>query len=252
MSLALAAERCNREQYISCANTWLAYVWPSQPTRNSGAVCKHFKYKKTHRTNDCHNCFFRTQRPLSHATRMKMARNWLRGCYREQQYFHRSKMFATKLFLERNWLYLSYTCYLSQHRRLKAEALQKRYHHEIVTSNKTDIADFVKKGDTIFAGRVAGNSFIYEEGYATEQQLHNTNEYMWCVDFSGDTYVTSTNRCAKIWRRSEEMGLLHLDLSTQLNNSYKTLRFNESGNRLFGGLYTSTDRQALREIDLER
>ncbi|XP_037821362.1 F-box/WD repeat-containing protein 4-like [Lucilia sericata] len=193
----------------------------------------------------------RTHSYLSYANRLKIARNWLNGCYREQQYFHRSKMFATKLHLERNWLYVSYAGYLSQHKRLKAEALQRRYHQEITTSNRADIADFIKKNDSIFAGRVTGSCFIYEDGYAYEQQLHPPKEYLRCVDFAGQMYATSTDNFGKIWRREEELGLINLDLVKNLKHSYKTMRFNAAGDRLFGGLYTSTSRRALQEIDLE-
>lgn len=189
---------------------------------------------------------------VSFANRLKIAKNWLNGCYREHQYFNRSKMFATKLHLERYWLYVSYAGYLSQHKRLKTEALQRRYHHEIITSNKADIADFVKKNDSIFVGRVTGSCYIYEDSYATEQQLHLPKEYLRCVDFAGNMYATSTDYCGKIWRREEELGLINLDLIKDLKESYKTMRFNDSGDRLFGGLYTSTKRCALKEIDLER
>lgn len=194
----------------------------------------------------------RTHTRLSYLNRLNISRNWLNGCYREQQYFHRSKMFATKLHLERDWLYLTYACYLSQHKRLKAEALQRRYHKEIVTSNKADIADFVKKGEIIFGGRVNGNCFIYEDGYATEQQLHMPKEYLRCVDFAGEIFATSTDACGKLWRREEELGLVNFELITELKGSYKCMRFNGGGDRLYGGLYTSIDRCALREIDLER
>lgn len=201
----------------------------------------------------CRNLLIcRTHSYLSFANRLKIAKNWLNGCYRELQYFHRSKMFATKLHLERNWLYISYAGYLSQHKRLRTEALQRRYHQEIVTGNKADIADFVKKQDSIFVGRVTGSCFIYEYDYATEQQLHTPKEYLRCVDFAGNVYATSTDYCGKVWRREEELGLVNLELMKQLKESYKTLRFSESGERLFGGLYTSTQRRALREIDLTK
>lgn len=194
----------------------------------------------------------RTQTSLSFGNRLKVARNWLSGSYREYRYFHRTKMFATQLLLDSQWLYLSNANYISQHKRLESEPLQRRYNQEISTSNKTDIAKFVKKGDTIFVGRVAGSCFIYEDGYATEQQLHNPKEYLWTVDFQGDLYATSTDYGCKIWRRADEMGLLHLDLKLELNGSYKTMQFNKCGNRIFGGLYDSiSNRRALREIDVE-
>ena len=184
---------------------------------------------------------------------MKIGRNWLNGCYREQQYFHRSKMFATKLQLDREWLYLSYGCYLSQHKRLQVEPLQRRFHQEFSSRTKTDIADFVKKSNSIFAGHITGYCFIYEDGsYVTEQQLHRPKEYLRCLDFAGQMYATSTDTVGKLWRREEEMGLVNLDLAKVLRESYKTMRFNQSGDRLYGGLYTSTSRRALREINLER
>lgn len=162
-------------------------------------------------------------------------------------------MFATRLQLDRDWLYLSYGCYLGQHKRLKDEPLQRRYHQEFSSGNKADIADFVKKSKTLFAGHITGYCFIYEGGdYVTEQQLHHPKEYLRCLDFAGNMYATSTDTVGKLWRREEEMGLVNLDLAKILQESYKALRFNPSGDRLFGGLYTSTSRRALREIDLER
>ncbi|XP_013119295.2 F-box/WD repeat-containing protein 4 [Stomoxys calcitrans] len=189
---------------------------------------------------------------LSYSSRLKIARNWLDGRYSERQYFRRSKMFPTKLILERNWLYISHANYINQHQRLKSEPLQRRYHREISTSNKSDIAHFVKKNNTLFAGRVAGSGFIYEEGSVMEQQLHNPNEYMWCVDFEGDLYATSSDYYSQIWRREEEFGILHLDLLIQLKSSFKTMQFDCGGTRLYGGLYDSkNERRALREIDVE-
>ncbi|KAM7356441.1 F-box/WD repeat-containing protein 4 [Cochliomyia hominivorax] len=193
----------------------------------------------------------RTHSFLSYSNRLKISRNWLNGCYREQHYFQRYKMFATKLQLEKYWLYISRDGYLNQHKRLKAEALQRRFHQEISSGYKADIADFVKKKDTIFAGRVTGNCFIYEDGYATDQQCHSPKSYLRCVDFCGSLYATSSDSCARLWRREDELGLLNLELLHELDNSYKTVRFNEDGDRLFGGLYTSTSRRALREIDLK-
>ncbi|TMW51558.1 hypothetical protein DOY81_003345 [Sarcophaga bullata] len=199
------------------------------------------------------NILERTKTHLSYTQRLKIGRNWLNGCYSEQQYFHRSKMFATKLQLDRNWLYLSYGCYLSQHKRLQVEPLQRRFHQEFSSRNKTDIADFVMKSNTIFAGHITGYCFIYEDGsYVTEQQLHRPKEYLRCLDFAGQMYATSTDKMGKLWRREEEMGLVNLDLAKVLKESYKTMRFNQSGDRLYGGLYTSTVRRALREINLER
>ncbi|XP_058979993.1 uncharacterized protein LOC101889725 isoform X4 [Musca domestica] len=195
----------------------------------------------------------RTQYALSFGKRMEISKNWLNGCYREQQYFHRTKMFPTKLFLDKEWLYLSYACYISQHKRLKNEAVQRKYFHEISSKNNNDISDFTKKHESIFAGRVSGGCFIYEDECMTEQQLHCPKEYLWCVDFERNLYVTSTDHCSKIWRRSEEMGLLHLDLVSNLNGSYKALQFSNDGFRLYGGLYDSIiDRRALHEIDVER
>lgn len=160
-------------------------------------------------------------------------------------------MFATKLHLEKNWLYLSHDGYLSQHKRLKAEALQRRYYQEISSGFKSDIADFVKKKSTIFAGRVTGSCFIHEDGYSTDQQLHSPKHYLRCVDFAGQMYVSSTDYCGRLWRREDELGLINLELMHELQESYKTMRFNDRGDRLFGGLYTSTSRKALREIDLK-
>ncbi|XP_075164122.1 uncharacterized protein LOC142236739 [Haematobia irritans] len=197
----------------------------------------------------------RTQLPhLTYSSRLRIAKNWVDGCYREHHYFRRSKMFPAKLFLERNWLYISHANYITKHKRLKSEPLQRRYHQEISTRNINDIGNFVKKNNTLFVGRVVGSCFIYDDdGLISEQQLHNPNEYLWCLDFERDIYATSTDHSVKIWRREEEFGICHLDLVSQLGSSYKAMQFGQSGSHLYGGLYDSIkDRRALREIDVER
>lgn len=183
--------------------------------------------------------------------RLSIYQNWINGRYKEIVYFHHNKMFPTKIFLEKNHLYLTHTGYLRIHRRLTNEPLQRPYIKEISSNVSTDISDFVKKRDTIFAGRICGSCFIYEDGYTTDQRLHNVKEYLQCVDFSNDLYMTSTDRCNKLWRRSNEFGLIHLDLVKESKFSYKSMKFSNQGDILYGGLYTDLGRRALRETDIE-
>lgn len=161
-------------------------------------------------------------------------------------------MFPTKVHLERDLFYMTHAGYLRVHKRLRNEPLQRRYLTEIATSTKTDVADFVKHRETIFAGRVCGNCFIYEDGTVHEQRLHAPKEYLLCVDFKNDVYVSSTDQCSKLWLRANEFDLIHLDLIREMKHSFKSLKFNSSGERFYGGLYTDVNRHALREVDVER
>ncbi|CAD7005915.1 F-box/WD repeat-containing protein 4 [Ceratitis capitata] len=193
----------------------------------------------------------RTYNSLSYAARLSIARNWLQGRYREYEYYHHAQMFPTKLLLERNFLYVTHMDYLRVYGRANNEPLQRRYKQEISSSIRGDISSFTKKGDTIFVGRVTGNCYIWEDGYANDQQLHSAKEYLHCVDFEDDLYVTSTSVCAKLWRRTNELGLINLESIDEMRREYKVLKFADGGERLYGGLYTDTDRQALREFDVE-
>ncbi|XP_037939941.1 F-box/WD repeat-containing protein 4 [Teleopsis dalmanni] len=190
----------------------------------------------------------RTELPLSYFGRITISKNWVEGRYREREYFHHSRMFAKKLHLERNWLYISHSSMIRKHRR---KPLEKRYHQEIGSNAKSDIADFVKKQDTIFAGRICGSCFICENDSVTEQRMHTSCEYLYSVDFVNDLYVTSTDQFGKLWRKNNEFSLIHFDLLHIINNSYKVIKLSHDGSALFGGLYTDINRKALREIDVE-
>ncbi|XP_053953759.1 F-box/WD repeat-containing protein 4 [Anastrepha ludens] len=200
---------------------------------------------------NCPRISRRTYNSISYGTRLNIARNWLQGRYREYEYYHHAQMFPTKLLLERNILYVTYMDYLRVYGRSNIEPLQRRCQQEICTSSRGDISSFTKKRDTIFAGRVTGNCYIWEDGYGNEQQLHSAKEYLHCVDFEDDLYVTSTNVCAKLWRRTNELGLVYLEQVGDLPQEYKVLKLSDGGERLFGGLYTDVDSHALREYDVE-
>ncbi|XP_067643970.1 F-box/WD repeat-containing protein 4 isoform X2 [Eurosta solidaginis] len=193
----------------------------------------------------------KTYNSLSYATRLSISRNWLQGRYREYDYYHHAQMFPTKLILERNFLYVTHMDYLRVYGRANNEPLQRRYQREISTSVRGDISSFTKKQDTIFVGRITGNCYIWEDGFAYDQQLHSAKEYLHCVDFEDDLYVTSTNVCAKLWYRTNELGMVYLEELAELPQEFKVIKLSEGGERLFGGLYTDSGRQALREYDVE-
>lgn len=176
----------------------------------------------------------------------------MQGRYREYEYYNHIQMFNTKLLLERDLIYVSHLDYIRLYARAKHEPLQRRCLLEIYSASRGDISSFAKKQDTIFAGRVTGNSYIWENGIVHEQQLHPVKEYLHCVDFEDEIYATSTSVCAKLWRRSNELGLVYLEQIAEMPQEYKVLKLSEGGERLYGGLYTDLGRYALREFDVER
>ena len=93
-------------------------------------------------------------------------------------------MYGAKIILEKYTMYLSYTEYIRIYKRTAKEPLQTKFIKEIRTSRsqRSDIADFVKRDEQLFGGRTCGNCFFYEDDYATEQRLHPTNEYLTCVE----------------------------------------------------------------------
>ncbi|XP_011205750.3 F-box/WD repeat-containing protein 4 [Bactrocera dorsalis] len=188
---------------------------------------------------------------ISYVSRFHIARNWLQGRYREYEYYNHIQIFPTKLLLERDILYVSHLDYLRLYGRAKHEPLQRRCLQEISTGSRGDISSFAKKQDTIFAGRVTGNCYIWEDGIVHEQQLHRAKEYLHCVDFEDEIYATSTNVCAKLWRRTSELGLVYLEPFAEMPQEYKVIKLSEGGERLYGGLYTDIERYALREFDVE-
>uniref|UniRef100_A0A1A9V789 Uncharacterized protein n=1 Tax=Glossina austeni TaxID=7395 RepID=A0A1A9V789_GLOAU len=127
---------------------------------------------------------------------------------------------------EFNLIAIAFT-YLSQHRRLKTEPLQRRYFWQIAAGNKADLADFVMRKDTTFAGSISGNCLIYEYGYATDQQLHNSKKIFAAFKlFFGGMYATSTDNCCKLWQRTDEFCLLHLDQIMEFNESFQAVQLN--------------------------
>ncbi|XP_055856338.1 F-box/WD repeat-containing protein 4 [Episyrphus balteatus] len=193
----------------------------------------------------------RTFDELSYRSRLSIGANWLNGRYTETTYFNSNRMCAAKIHLDKDNLYITHQRYLRIHKRLRDEPVKRRCTEEICTNSKADISDFSKKNNTIFAGRVYGSGFIYEEGIVTDVRLHDVSEYLWCVDFSNNLFLSSTDKCTKMWQRADQFGLLYLDLAKEYPESYKTMQLNQDGDRFYGGLYTDKENRALREVDIE-
>ncbi|KAH8356781.1 hypothetical protein KR200_011831 [Drosophila serrata] len=193
----------------------------------------------------------RNRKRLTNYERIQVSKNWVSGTYLERPYFHHAQMFPTKLCLEHDALYITHAAYLRKYRRSSCDILQRRFEEEISTSTNSDISHFVKKKNTIFAGRVCGSCFHYDPEGITEQRMHPANEYLFCVDFVQDLYATSTDHCSKLWQRSQEFGLTHFDMVTKLPHAFKSMQLSPDGQWLYGGLYTDNDGQALRAIHVE-
>ncbi|KAH8350992.1 hypothetical protein KR067_010511 [Drosophila pandora] len=194
----------------------------------------------------------RNHNKLTNYERILVSRNWVSGTYNQRPYFHHAPMFPTKLCLEKDALYITHASYLRKYLRSNYDALHRRYEKEISTSSSTDISDFVKKQDTIFAGRICGSCFLHEDDEViAEHRMHSSNEYLYCVDFINSIYATSTDTCCKLWERSQEFGLTHFDMVMKMDRAFKCMKLSADGQWLFGGLYTDKGRQALRAIHVE-
>ncbi|XP_017081058.1 F-box/WD repeat-containing protein 4 [Drosophila eugracilis] len=193
----------------------------------------------------------RNRTRLKNYERIEVSKNWVSGTYFERPYFHHAQMFPTKLCLEANFLFITHAGYLRKYRRSNTDALHRRFEEEISTSTLSDISDFVKKQDTIFAGRVCGSCFHYDADGITEQRMHPANEYLYCVDFVKNLYATSTDHCCKLWQRSQEFGLTHFDMVINLPHAFRSLELSSDGQWLYGGLYDDAERRALRAINVE-
>lgn len=197
-------------------------------------------------------CHCRNPKQLTYLERLQISRNWLQGVYLERHYFHHAQMFPSRMSLDSDALYITHANYLRKYRRTGPESLQRRYEVEITTPTISDISDFVKKQNTIFAGRVNGSCFVSDSDGITEQSMHHAKEYLFCVDFVDNVYATSTDTCSKLWKRSQEFGLSHFDLFMQLHHSFKSMKLSADGQWLYGGLYTDKERRALRAIHVDR
>ncbi|EDV52506.2 F-box/WD repeat-containing protein 4 [Drosophila erecta] len=195
----------------------------------------------------------RNRTRLKNYERIEVSRNWVSGTYFERPYFHHVQMFPTKLCLEADFLYITHAGYLRKYRRSSCDALHRRFDEEISTSTQTDISDFVKKNETIFAGRVCGSCFHYDTDSCmmTEQRMHPANEYLYCVDFVKDLYATSTDHGCRLWQRAQEFGMTHFDQVMNLPHAFRSLELSSDGQWLYGGLYTDDGRRALRAVHIE-
>lgn len=209
------------------------------------------------RTVDIQSLFHsRNCSSLSFYNRLRIASNWKSGRYKETISFPRKKLFFTKTHLEADKFYITSGGYLRIYDRTSREpdSIDKSEYTEINSKNsRSDISNFAKKNEELFIGQVCGNAILYDcEGYLqTEQKLHDINEYLTCVDFQDNIYVTGSDRKFKIWKKEVEFEeLVSLDLQHSFWKYFMCAKI--SGGKVFGGLYADLqDRLALKEIDLE-
>ncbi|XP_030380041.1 F-box/WD repeat-containing protein 4 [Scaptodrosophila lebanonensis] len=194
---------------------------------------------------------------LRYWERLRVARNWMNGTYIECHYFHHKQMFPAKLYLESKFLYITYANHLRKYRRSGTEALHHRYDNEITTKTASDITDFVKKHNTIFAGRVCGSCFICSDingciDKGEEHKMHQALEYLYCVDFAekDDLFVTGSDKCCKLWHRTVELEMSNFELIMKFQHGFKSLKLSNDGHWLYGGLYTDINRRAVRAINV--
>lgn len=241
--------------FCYCSQSDLANLCCASSFFNS-VINNHIYFTKTldlllcgHRYNPA--IIHRTYDDLSYRSRLSIGSNWVNGRYTETSYFNSNRMCGAKIHLDKENFYITNQRYLRIHKRMKDEPLRRRYTAEICTSSRADISDFVKKGETLFAGRVYGSGFILEDDIVTEVRMHDVGEYLWCVDFINNLYLSSTDKGSKLWQRADQFGLLYLDLFKEYPECYKTMRFNADGDKFYGGLFTDDDNRALREMNLE-
>lgn len=166
--------------------------------------------------------------------------------------FHQRQFNPSRIYLEKDFLYITHSGQLRAHKRLRnRQILARKPHKTYGTENDSDITSFVKKDETIFVGRRNGHVMIVSSDRNECIDTTNTNRVEF-VDFDGDVFVTTTLSSTSLWRRQYELGIPFLEPIAELNGGgNKCLRLSPNADRLATGKYNERARTALRLIDME-
>ena len=197
----------------------------------------------------------RTFNDLSYHKRIKLHKNWREGRYEEHIFFHQHALNPTQLHLERDQLYLTRSGQLRVHRRQRKGILKRKPDRIIGRERDSDITHFVKKSETIFAGRRNGSVFICNadagEILLEEPMDAQSPKSVEFLDFNGDLFVTATRSITKLWRLKSELNMPFLDPLRQFEAANKCLRLSPDGTQCAAGRYNERSRTALRLLEVE-
>lgn len=151
-------------------------------------------------------------------------------------------------------LYITHGGQLRIHRRLRKGIVNRKPDRTISSVRDPDITCFVKKDETIFAGRRNGCVFIAStndnelvEERADETRMNNIE----FLDFEKDVFVTTSRAGTKLWRKQYELDVPYLEPAADLNGGNKCLRISPDSTSCATGKYSEKTRTALRLVDME-
>lgn len=111
----------------------------------------------------------------------------------------------------------------------------------------------MKRGDHIFAGLSNGCCLLYDtqDKSLLNERCYPDCEFITCVDFKDDLFVTTGKKKARVFKMEEELGVQALELKYELPHVFQTCRLHSSQDKLALGKYSDRERRALCLVDLE-
>lgn len=158
---------------------------------------------------------------------------------------------GSQILLEKDFLYATSFGQIKIYKRNKSQKRildDRRIYGEIGRRRDPDVISFVKKNETIFAGRFDGSCFVTDEENYSEQKLHD--EFITSVDLFKDVYISSSCKATKIWRREDEMGLINLEEMLDLDECFHCVRVNSKRAEFVGGKFKDSEKRGLKLVDL--
>lgn len=158
--------------------------------------------------------------------------------------------------LERKRLYITNRGALRSFKRLPNDEILS---HRPVTSvgriKDADITCLVKKGEIIFAGRENGFALVDYENDSQDIRLYNSennrSQYINCVDFDDNVFVSASMKSLIVWRKCIEIGMVSLEEICRHDDCYKCIKIAPSGEKFAAGKYIDRQSEALQLFDFE-
>lgn len=199
---------------------------------------------------------FRTINKFTYTERFKLYLNLSLGRYQENVFFNHKLMCPAYIHLERNLLYITNRGALRSYKRLpNNEILSRRPASSVGRIKDADITCLIKKDDIIFAGRENGFSLIDYENDSQEIRLYlsenNRSQYINCVDFDGDIFISASMKSLNVWRKCLEIGMISFEEISQYDNCYKCIKISPNRQKFAAGKYIDRNCMALQLFDFE-
>lgn len=83
------------------------------------------------------------------------------------------------------------------------------------------------------------------------ERCYGDCEFITCVDYKNDIFITTGKKSGKIFKLEEELGLQALELKYELPYFFQSCRLHNTQNRLALGKYSDREKRALCIVDLE-